>query len=168
MKRYTTYTRKYKDQADCKNFGKQFDSMFDSMGEMFSSMGSMFNTIGESSITEEEDKTIIEKHGNTYVIDKDGNVTVNGKQMVEMCDKPYNPYNHIASESNTEKTNVKFPSDAKVHKDLKSDMEVITRGELKRVIYENNTKFEKIYWYIGLACVMSCSLAILISSLICK
>ena len=138
MKRYTKYTRKYKDQADCKNFGKQFDSMFDSMGEMFSSMSSMFNTVGESSITEEEDKTVIEKHGKTYVIDKDGKVTVNGKQMVEMCDKPYNPYNYTAAECKVEKVN------------------------------ENDIKLFNIYWYIGLASVMSCSLAILISCLICK
>lgn len=165
MKRYTTYTRKYKDKADCKNFGKQFDSMFDSMGEMFGSMSSMFNTIGESSITDEEDKTVIEKHGNTYVIDKDGKVTVNGKQMVEMSDKSYNK---TAAECNANKFTLKLPADVKVHKDLESDMEVISRGELKRVIYENNTKFEKIYWYIGMTCVMSCSLAILISSLICK
>ena len=168
MKKYTTFTRKYKDQADCKNFGKQFDSMFDSMGEMFSSMSSMFNTVSESSITDEEDKTVIEKHGNTYVIDKDGNVTVNGKRMLEMCDKPYNPYNYTAAEYNANKVTVKLPANAKVHKDLESDMEVISRGELKRVIYENNTKFEKIYWYIGAASVMSCSLAILISCLICK
>ena len=168
MKRYTTYTRKYKDKADCKNFGKQFDSMFDSMGEMFGSMSSLFNTVSESSITEEEDKTVIEKHGNTYVIDKDGNVTVNGKRMLEMCDKPYNPYNYTAAECNANKVTVKLPSDAKVHKDLESDMEVISRGELKRVIYENNLKIEKIYWYIVLASVMSCSLAILISCLICK
>ena len=138
MKRYTTYTRKYKDQADCKNFGKQFDSMFDSMGEMFDSMSSMFNTVGESSITEEENKTIIKKDGKTYVIDKDGKVTVNGKQMVEMCDKPYNPYNYTAADCKVEKVN------------------------------ENAKKFEKIYWYIGLSFVMSCSLAILISCLICK
>ena len=168
MKRYTTYTRKYKDQADCKNFGKQFDSMFDSMGEMFGSMSSLFNTVGESSFAEEENKTIIKKHGKTYVIDKDGKVTVNGKQMVEMSDKPYNPYNYTAAECNANMTNVKFPSDAKVHKDLKSDMEVISRGELKRVIHENSTKLHNIYWYIGGAFVMSCSLAILISCLICK
>lgn len=165
MKRYTTYTRKYKDQADCKNFGKQFDSMFDSMGEMFGSMSSLFNTIGESSITDEEDKTVIEKHGNTYVIDKDGKVTVNGKQMVEMSDKPCNK---TAAECNANKFTLKLPADVKVHKDLESDMEVISRGEFKRVIYENNVKIEKIYWYIGFACVMSCSLAILISCLICK
>lgn len=138
MKRYTTYTRKYKDQADCKNFGKQFDSMFDSMGEMFGSMSSMFNTIGESSITEEENKTIIKKDGKTYVIDKDGKVTVNGKQMVEMSDKPYNPYNYTAADCKVEK------------------------------VHENAKKFENIYWYIGLSFVMSCSLAILISCLICK
>lgn len=168
MKRYTTYTRKYKDQADCKNFGKQFDSMFDSMGEMFGSMSSMFNTIGESSITDEEDKTVIEKYGNTYVIDKDGNVTVNGKRMLEMCDKPYNPYNYTAAEYNANKVTVKLPANAKVHKDLESDMEVISRGELKRVIHENSIKFEKIYWYIVLSFVVSCSLAILISCLICN
>jgi hypothetical protein len=138
MKRYTTYTRKYKDQADCKNFGKQFDSMFDSMGEMFGSMSSMFNTVGESSIIEEENKTVIKKDGKTYVIDKDGKVTVNGKQMVEMSDKPYNPYNYTAANCKVEKA------------------------------HENIQKFENIYWYIGLSFVMSCSLSILISCLICK
>ena len=138
MKKYTTFTRKYKDQADCKNFGKQFDSMFDSMGEMFDSMSSMFNTISESSITEEENKTIIKKDGKTYVIDKDGKVTVDGKQMVEMSDKPYNPYNYTDADCKVEKA------------------------------HENATKFENIYWYIGLSFVMSCSLAILISCLICK
>ena len=147
MKRYTSYTRKYKDQADCKNFGKQFDSMFDSMGEMFGSMSSMFNTIGESSITEEENKTIIKKDGKTYVIDKDGKVTVNGKQMVEMSDKPYNPYNYTAADC---KVNY-AATDCKVEK-----------------ANENAPKFEKIYWYIGLSFVMSCSLSILISCLICK
>ena len=165
MKRYTTYTRKYKDQADCKNFGKQFDSMFDSMGEMFGSMSSMFNTIGESSITDEEDKTVIEKHGNTYVIDKDGKVTVNGKKTVPFEDSCHNK---TAAECNADKVTVELPADAMVHKDLESDMEVISRGELKRVIYENNVKIEKIYWHIAFACVMACSLAILISSLICK
>jgi hypothetical protein len=168
MKKYTTFSRKYKDQADCKNFGKQFDSMFDSMGEMFGSMSSLFNTIGESSITEEEDKTVIKKDGKTYVIDKDGKVTVNGKQMVEMCDKPYNPYNYTAAECNANKVTVKLPANAMVHKDLESDMEVISRGELKRVIHENSTKLYNIYWYIGMSFVMSCSLAILISCLICK
>jgi hypothetical protein len=144
MKKYTTFSRKYKDQADCKNFGKQFDSMFDSMGEMFEGMGSMFNTMSEfnttckSSITEDENKTVIKKHGKTYVIDKDGNVTVNGKQMVEMSDKPYNPYNYTAADCKVEK------------------------------VHENTPKFENIYWYIGLSFVMSCSLSILISCLICK
>jgi hypothetical protein len=135
MKKYTTYTRKYKDQADCKNFGKQFDSMFDSMGEMFSSMSSMFNTVGESSITEEDNKTVIKKDGKTYVIDKDGKVTVNGKQMVEMSDKPYNPYNYTAADCKVEK------------------------------VHENTTKFD---WHMFWGFVLSCSLAILISCLICK
>ena len=135
MKRYTTYTRKYKDQADCKNFGKQFDSMFDSMGEMFGSMSSMFNTVGESSIAEEENKTVIKKHGKTYVIDKDGKVTVNGKQMVEMSDKPYNPYNYTAADCKVEH------------------------------IHENTQQFD---WHMFWGFVLSCSLAILISCLICK
>lgn len=91
MKRYTTFTRKYKDQADCKNFGKQFDSMFDSMGEMFSNMSSMFNTISESSITEEDNKTIIKKGDKTIVIDKDGNVTINGKKVEEKKEEEKKP-----------------------------------------------------------------------------
>ena len=126
MKRYTTYTRKYKDQADCKNFGKQFDSMFDSMDEMFS----MFNS---STVT--ENKTIIKKDGKTYVIDKDGKVTVNGKQMVEMCDKPYDPYNCTAADCKVEQ------------------------------VHENAPKFD---WHMFWGFVLSCSLAILISCLICK
>ena len=137
MKRYTTYTRKYKDQADCKNFGKQFDSMFDSMGEMFSSMGSMFNTVGESSITEEANKTIIKKHGKTYVIDKDGNVTVDGKKMVEMSDKPYNPYNYTAADAPIEKT-------------------------VEKRVFDLEKEIINLYWYLGLGCVMACSLAVII------
>lgn len=126
-------------------------------------------------------KTIIKKNGKKIVIDKDGSITIDGKKTVTL-DKdgsvtidgkktvPLNEscYNKTAAECNAEKTTLKLPSDAMVHKDLESDMEVISRGELKRVIYENNTKFENIYWYIGGAFVMSCSLAILISYLICK
>jgi hypothetical protein len=132
MKKYTTFTRKYKDQADCKNFGKQFDSMFDSMGEMFGNMSSMFNTISESSIAEEENKTIIKKDGKTYVIDKDGKVTVDGKQMVEMSDKPYN----------------KTAADCSVDK-----------------VHEKSSQFD---WHIFWSFVLSCTLSILISCLICK
>ena len=119
---------------------------------------------GDSVITV-NGKSIIKKNGKKIVIDKDGNVTINGKKTVpleESC------YNKTAAECNADMTNVKFPSCAKIHKDLESDMEVISRGELKRVIYENSVKFENIYWYIGLASVMSCSLAILISCLICS
>lgn len=141
MKKYTEYTKKYKDQADCKNFGKQLDGMFDSMGEMFDSMGSMFNTMDMSSIIEKENKTIIKKHGKTYVIDKDGKVTVNGKQMVEMYD---NPYNYTA---------VDCPID---------------KSHENKVVNNLGIKLYNIYWYIGLAFVMSCSLSILISCLICK
>lgn len=126
-------------------------------------------------------KTIIKKNGKKIVIDKDGSITIDGKKTVTL-DKDGNItidgkktvpldescYNKTAAECNADKVTLKLPSDAKVHKDLESDMEVISRGELKRVIYENNTKFENIYWYIGLAFVMSCSLAILISCLICK
>lgn len=124
MKRYTTYTRKYKDQMP----NKQIDKMFDSMDEMFS----MFNS---STVTEEENKTIIKKHGKTYVIDKDGKVTVNGKQMVEMCDKPYDPYNCTAADCKVEK------------------------------VHENTQQFD---WHMFWGFVLSCSLAILISCLICK
>ena len=147
MKKYTTYTRKYKDQSDCKNFGKQFDSMFDSMGEMFSSMSSLFNTVSESSITEEENKTIIEKHGKTYVIDKDGKVTVNGKQMVEMCDKPYNPYNYIASDTPIKKTETELLND-KVH--------------------ELDKKVENLHWSLGIGLIICCGISLLLSILICN
>jgi len=177
MKRYTTYTRKYKDQTDCKKFGKQFDSMFDNMTGIFDDMSGMFKSFTNfATVSEQDNKTIIKKGDKIITIDKDGNVTIDGKHAVTVdnchtktTDDAYNRcYTKTAAECNADMTNVKFPSDAKVHKDLESDMEVISRGELKRVIYENNVKFEKIYWYIGFACVMSCSLAILISSLICK
>lgn len=118
-------------------------------------------------------KTLIKKNGKKIVIDKDGNVTINGKKTVPLDENCYNKtasscYTKTAAECNADKVTVELPADTMVHKDLESDMEVISRGELKRVIYENNVKFEKIYWHIGLAFVMSCSLAILISSLICK
>lgn len=138
MKRYTTYTRKYKDQEDCKNFGKQFDGMFDSMGEMFDSMSSMFNS---STVIEKENKTIIKKHGNTYVIDKDGKVTINGKQMVEKCD---NPYNYTAADC------------------------PIDKSQKNKVVNDLGAKLYNIYWFIGLSFVLSCSLTILISCLICN
>ena len=133
MKRYTTHTRTYKDQADCKNFGKQFDSMFDSMGKMFEGMGSMFNTVSESLITEEENKTIIKKGDKTIIIDDKGAVWVNGKQMVEMC----NTYNNTTSNTPIEK-----PLDKRVF-----DLE-------KEII--------NLHWYIGLGCMMACSLAVII------
>ena len=170
------------------NFSKRMTKFGEKMakfGEKMADMGSntVFNNIGNidepviqgnhvvgdivygNSVVTMNGKTIIKKKGKKIVIDKDGNVTIDGKKTVpleESC------YNKTAAECNADMTNVKFPADAKVHKDLESDMEVISRGELKRVIYENNVKIEKIYWYIGFACVMSCSLAILISSLICK
>jgi hypothetical protein len=109
---------------------KQIDKMFDSMGEMFS----MFNS---STVTEEENKTIIKKDGKTYVIDKDGKVTVNGKQMVEMCDKPYNPYNCTAADAPIEKT-------------------------VEKRVFDLEKEIINLYWYLGLGCVMACSLAVII------
>ena len=148
------------------NFSKRMTKFGEKMakfGEKMADMGD--NTfISDNSVITVNGKTTIKKNGKKIVIDKDGNVTIDGKKAVTYNDC----YNKTAAECNAEKTTVKIPSDAMVHKDLESDMEVISRGELKRVIYENNTKIEKIYWYIGFACVMSCSLAILISSLICK
>lgn len=76
MKRYTTYTRQYKDQDKESNFGSQFDDMFESMGSMFSHMSKMFDIQ-----TEEDNKTIIKRGDKTIVIDKDGNVTINGKEV---------------------------------------------------------------------------------------
>ena len=134
------------------NFDKQFDKMFD--------MFDVFNTFKENVVTEQDNKTIIKKNGKKIVIDKDGNVTINGKKTVpleESC------YNETASSCYT-----KTAADAMVHKDLESDMEVISRGELKRVIYENNIKFENIYWYIGLGCLMTFGLATFINCLVCK
>lgn len=170
------------------NFSKRMTKFGEKMakfGEKMADMGSntVFNNIGNidepiiqgnhvvgdivygNSVVTMNGKTLIKKNGKKIVIDKDGNVTIDGKKVVTLDE---NCYNKTAAECNADKVTVKVPSDAMVHKDLESDMEVISRGELKRVIYENNTKIEKIYWYIGFACVMSCSLAILISSLICK
>lgn len=76
MKRYTTYTRQYKDQAKESNFGSQFDNMFESMGSMFNHMSKMFDIQ-----TEEDNKTIIKRGDKSIVIDKDGNVTINGKEV---------------------------------------------------------------------------------------
>lgn len=169
------------------NFSKRmtkFGEKMSKLGDKMANMGSntVFNNIGNidepviqgnhvvgdivygNSVVTVNGKTTIKKNGKKIVIDKNGNVTIDGKKAVTYNDC----YNKTAAECNADMTNVKFPADAKVHKDLESDMEVISRGELKRVIYENNDKIEKIYWHIGFACVMSCSLAILISFLICK
>lgn len=175
------------------NFSKRMTKFGEKMakfGEKMADMGSntVFNNIDEpviqgnhvvgdivygNSVVTMNGKIIIKKNGKKIVIDKDGNVTIDGKKTVPLNESCYNKtasscYNKTAAECNADMTNVKFPSDAMVHKDLESDMEVISRGELKRVIYENNTKLYNIYWYIGSSFVMSCSLAILISCLICK
>ena len=146
MKRYTTHTRNYKDQANCKNFGKQFNSMFDSMGKMFEGMGSLFDSYSDCSITEDDNKTIIKKGDKTIIINENGSVTVNGKRMVEICDS----YNTTASNAPIEKTV------APIEKTVENR------------VFDLETKIINLYWYIGLSFVMSCSLAILISSLICK
>ena len=178
------------------NFSKRmtkFGEKMSKLGEKMADMGgnTIFNNIGNidepiiqgnhvagdiicgNSVVTVNGKTIIKKNGKKIVIDKDGNVTINGKKTVPLDENCYNKtasscYTKTAAECNADKVTVELPADAMVHKDLESDMEVISRGELKRVIYENNVKFEKIYWHIGFACVMSCSLAILISSLIYK
>ena len=178
------------------NFSKKMTKFGEKMakfGEKMADMGSntVFNNIGNidepiiqgnhlmgdivygNSVVTVNGKTLIKKNGKKIVIDKDGNVTINGKKTVPLDENCYNKtasscYTKTAAECNADKVTVELPADTMVHKDLESDMEVISRGELKRVIYENNVKFEKIYWYIGLASVMSWSLAILISSLICK
>ena len=170
------------------NFSKRMTKFGEKMakfGEKMADMGgnTVFNNIGNidepiiqgnhvggdiicgGSVITVNGKTLIKKNGKKIVIDKDGNVTIDGKKIVpleESC------CNKTAAECNANKVNVELPADIMVHKDLESDMEVISRGELKRVIYENNVKIEKIYWHIAFACVMSCSLAILISSLICS
>lgn len=178
------------------NFSKRmtkFGEKMSKLGEKMADMGSntVFNNIGNidepiiqgnhvggdiicgSSVITVNGKTLIKKNGKKIVIDKDGNVTINGKKTVPLEESCYNKtasscYTKTAAECNADKVTVELPADTMVHKDLESDMEVISRGELKRVIYENNTKIENIYWYIGLASVMSCSLAILISCLICS
>lgn len=150
-------------------FGEKMNKLGEKMADMADNSTSIFNTSctinGDTQMFTKNGKTTIKKGNTKIVIDKDGNVTVNGKKAVTLDE---NCYTKTAAECNADKVTVKLPSDAMVHKDLESDMEVISRGELKRVIYENNTKFENIYWYIGGAFVMSCSLAILISCLICK
>ena len=178
------------------NFSKnmtKFGEKMSKLGEKMADMGSntIFNNIGDidepviqgnhvvgdivcgSSVVSINGKTIIKKNGKKIVIDKDGNVTIDGKKTAPLNESCYNKtasscYTKTADECNADKVTVKLPAGAKVHKDLESDMEVISRGELKRVICENSIKFENIYWYIGLSFVMSCSLAILISCLICK
>ena len=146
------------------NFDKQFDKMFD--------MFDMFKMFKDNTVTEQDNKTIIKKGDNTYVIDKDGNVTINGKKAVvqDTCyEQTANScYTKTAAEYNADMTNVKFPSDVKIHKDLESDMEVISRGELNRVIHENDIKFTNIYWYIGLGCLMTFGLATFINCLVCE
>ena len=167
------------------NFSKRMTKFGEKMakfGEKMADLGdnTVFNDIDEpviqgnhvvgdivfgNSVVTVNGKSIIKKNGKKIVIDKDGNVTIDGKKAVtldESCHKK------TAAECNANKITLKLPADAMVHKDLESDMEVISRGELKRVIYENNTKIEKIYWHIAFACVMSCSLGIFISCLICK
>lgn len=169
------------------NFSKRmtkFGEKMSKLGDKMANMGgnTVFNNIGNidepiiqgnhvvgdivygNSVVTVNGKTIIKKNGKKIVIDKDGNVTINGKKTAPL-DKSVPK---TAAECNADKVTVELPADAMVHKDLESDMEVISRGELKRVIYENNVKIEKIYWHIAFACVLSCSLAILISSLICK
>ena len=155
-------------------FGERMSKFGEKMTDMGCKGGSyMFNCFDDdctvngdkTSVVTVNGKTIIKKNGKKIVIDKDGNVTINGKKTAPLDESCYNK---TAAECNADKVTVKVPADAMIHKDLESDMEVISRGELKRVIYENNVKIEKIYWHIGFACVMACSLAILISSLICK
>lgn len=146
------------------NFDKQFDKMF----EMFD----VFNTFKDNAVTEQDNKTIIKKGDNTYVIDKDGNITINGKKAViqdtcyEQTAAEY--YTKTAAECNADKVTVKVPADTMVHKDLESDMEVISRGELNRIIHENDIKFTNIYWYIGLGCLMVFGLTTWINCLVCK
>ena len=148
------------------NFSKRMTKFGEKMakfGEKMADMGD--NTfISDNSVITVNGKTTIKKNGKKIIIDKDGNVTIDGKKAVTYNDC----YNKTAAECNADKVTVELPADAMVHKDLESDMEVISRGELKRVIYENNVKIEKLYWHIAFVCVMSCSLAILISFLICK
>ena len=164
-------------------FGEKMSKLGEKMADMGCKGGSyMFNCFDnddfvvngdKTSVVTMNDKTIIKKNGKKIVIDKDGNVTIDGKKTAPLDESCYNKtasscYTKTAAECNAGKVTVELPADTMVHKDLESDMEVISRGELKRVIYENNVKFEKIYWHIAFASVMSCSLAILISSLFCK
>lgn len=177
------------------NFSKRMTKFGEKMakfGEKMADVGgnTIFNNIGNidepiiqgnhvmgdivygNSVVTVNGKTLIKKNGKKIVIDKDGNVTIDGKKTVTYNDC-YNKtasscHTKTAAECNADKVTVKVPADAMVHKDLESDMEVISRGELKRVIYENNVKFEKIYWFIGLELVMNLGLMILLCVMICS
>jgi hypothetical protein len=170
------------------NFSKRMTKFGEKMakfGEKMADMGSntVFNNIGNidepiiqgnhvvgdivygNSVVTVNGKTLIKKNGKKIVIDKDGNVTINGKKTVTLDE---NCYNKTAAECNADKVYVKFPSNAGVHETLESDMEVISRGELNRVIHENDIKFTNIYWYIALGCLMVFGLTTWINCLICE
>ena len=184
-------TNKDNDNFDftwAENFSKRMTKFGEKMakfGEKMTDIGgnTVFNNIGNidepviqgnhvvgdivyrNSVVTMNGKILIKKNGKKIVIDKDGNVTINGKKTLPFEDSCYNK---TAAECNADMTNVKFPSDAMVHKNLESDMEVISRGELNRVIHENDIKFENIYWYIGLGCLMVFGLTTFINCLVCK
>ena len=155
-------------------FGEKMTKFGEKMADMGCKGGSyMFNCFDDdctvngdkTSVVTMNGKTIIKKNGKKIVIDKDGNVTIDGKKTVPFEDSCYTK---TAAECNADKVTLKLPADAMVHKDLESDMEVISRGELKRVIHENDIKFENIYWYIGLGCLMVFGLTTFINCLVCK
>lgn len=163
-------------------FGERMSKFGEKMADMGCKGGSyMFNCFDDdctlngdkTSVVTMNGKTTIKKNGKKIVIDKDGNITIDGKKTVPFDDSCYNKtasscHTKTAAECNAEKTTIKVPADAMVHKDLESDMEVISRGELNRIIHENDIKFTNIYWYIGLGCLMTFGLATWINCLVCK
>ena len=191
-------TNKDNDDFDfswAENFSKRMTKFGEKMAKFGEKMADMkcntvFNNIGNidepiiqgnhvvgdivygNSVVTMNGKTLIKKNGKKIVIDKDGNVTINGKKAViqDTCyEQTANScYTKTAAECNVDKVTVKVPADAMVHKNLESDMEVISRGELNRVIHENDIKFENIYWYIGLGCLMVFGLTTFINCLVCK
>lgn len=137
MKRYTKHV---------KNFDKQFNGMFDSMSTMFENMSPMFECFNASTITEQENKTIIKKGNKTIVINNDGSITVDGKEVVEKC---------VSVTDNNIDKNI-------------NESTSINNEDLKLLLHNIENKFINTYWYIVLVALMTCSLSVIISVAICR
>lgn len=137
MKRYTKHV---------KNFDKQFNGMFDSMSTMFENMSPMFECFNTSTITEQENKTIIKKGNKTIVINNDGSITVDGKEVEEKCTS--------VTDDDTNKN--------------KNGTTPVNNENLKLLLHNIENKFINTYWYIVLVALMTCSLSVIISVAICQ